>query len=159
MIAIDPVTPVALSAGLSIAPNGAAADAPGSTPSDTVMGSTTFDAPVAAMVMVAEAAPLAGAAAGTSETVSAPEPVPDAGDTVSQALFDAAVQVTAPAPVCVSRTVCEAVRNAALPATMANDSAPRSGVRVDTGPSAVADTLDDGSLRSPLALYATTRNR
>src|SRR5258708_2482590 len=128
--------------------------------SDTGMGGMTLDVPLAAMVMLAEADPPAGVAPGTSETVSAADPVPDAGDTCSHALFEAAVHVTVSAPVCVSLSVCAAVRNAGAPAMMPKASDARSAASVTpVAALAVAVTGMDASLRSPFTLYATTRNR
>ena len=43
------------------------------------------------------------------EIVSVAGPLPDVGDTTSHGAVDVAVHVTVPAPLCVSRTVCEGV--------------------------------------------------
>src|SRR5258708_8473386 len=158
VIARDPVTPAALSAGVSMTPVGAVLFCAGMTFSDTAIGAMTFDAPVAAMLILAEAVPPPGAAPGTSDTVSSPEPVPDAGETCSHALFEAAVQVTVPAPVCVSLSVSNAVRDTGTPAMMPKASDARSAASAGlVALPAVAVTGTDPSLRSPATCNSTTR--
>src|SRR4051812_14526931 len=82
---MDPLRPAALLAGVSKAPNGAA-DVPfGYTDRVTLTDPGAFDAPVAVTRIAPVALPDVGTpAAYLTPIVSAAEPVPDAGETVSQ---------------------------------------------------------------------------
>src|SRR6267142_3106898 len=122
---MEPVTPVALLAGLSTDPAGGLLAPCDRTRRDTVIGAMVLEAPVAAIVTVAELF-AEGTAAGTSDTVSAPDPLPDPGDTDSQAADEDAVHEIAPAPDCVSRTDCAAVRVCGAPLMMPKASDDRS---------------------------------
>jgi hypothetical protein len=158
VIAIDPVTPVAFSRGVSTVPVGAVLADGGITRTVTAIGAIVFPAPVAAIVIVAEAVPEDGSAACTSEAATTPEPLPEAGETCSHDALEVAVHVTVPAPFCVSRSGCEVVLVCGVPPIMPKLNAPRSAASVgSTGLVMVAVTATEGSLPSPLALYATTR--
>src|SRR5204863_1001784 len=74
-----------------------------------LIGPTVLLAPVTASVIVPVTLPDEGSDESYfTATLSAPEPEPDAGVTVSQGLLDVAVQAV-PAPVCRKRIVCAGV--------------------------------------------------
>jgi hypothetical protein len=92
VIAIEPVTPVLLSTGVSINPNGAAGALTIVTVTCAVLAA---DAKPAGVTVTVAVDPFAGAATpALSETDSAVAPDPLAGDTCSQLWFDVAVQAT-----------------------------------------------------------------
>ncbi len=108
--AIEPTTPVEPSVGVSNEPAGAVDVPLGRDVSVTATGPVVLPAPVNVSVTL----PLCvdpTLSANCTEIVRVADPLPDVGDTTSHGTVEAAVQLTVPAPVCVSRTICADVRD------------------------------------------------